>query len=260
MINHFPTYKGQPNPLADLRVRQCLAYGIDYEEVRQKRFAGITKLANGPFGPGTDGYVEDTGYPKYDPVKAKSLCDAYKAEKGITGDLEIQFGTTADPFNKGTDELIAAQWKKIGVNAPIDQTEQGAYITRGLTGDFQVLGWRNFGGFSQDRNFIWWQSAFALDPPNLALNFGRYKSKVVDDALIVLRTTTDQNARKTAAQTINKQLAADVANLWLGWTLWAFMADKSVQDIGGGTLPDGTPAAPSNALAQHWTGHIWLKK
>ncbi len=261
MINSFPTFKGKENPLADLRVRQCLAHGIDRDKVNELRNGGVTKVSSGPYPPGTIGYLEDSGYPKFDVAKAKQLCDAYKAEKGITGDLEIEFGTTADPFNKGTNELVASMWKDIGVNAKIDQTEQGAYITRALQGDFQIFGWRNHGGFNPDTNFIWWHSSLALDPPATGLNFGRIKDKAIDDALVTMRTNADPAARKTAAQTVNKQMSSQVWNLWSWWALWQIVADPKVQDIGGGTFPDGkTALEPSNTRPQHWFQQMWIKQ
>jgi peptide/nickel transport system substrate-binding protein len=262
MLNHFPTYKGKDNPIADLRVRQALSLAIDYKEVLDLRQENVTSVANGPYTPGVPGYLADTGWPTQpDVAKAKSLIDAYKKEKGISGDLEIEFGTDADPFNRGTNELVATYFKEIGVNAVIDQTEQGQYITRALQGDFQMFGWRQYGGFNPDRNFLWWYSLLGTDPPGIGLNFSRYKSKVVDDNLTILRTNPDPAAQKTAAETINKQMAADVAEIWLSWNIWQFVAKPSVQNIGGGTLPDGTTAVePSNGGPQHWMGQIWIKK
>ena len=243
-------------------MRQALSLAIDYKEVLDLRQDNVTQVADGPYPPGVPGYLDDTGWPKApDIAKAKSFIDAYKQEKGITGDLELEFGTDADPFNRGTNELVATYWKEIGVNAVIDQTEQGAYITRALQGDFQIFGWRQFGGFNPDRNFLWWYSLLGTPPPAIGLNFGRYNSKVVDDNLVILRTNPDPAAQKTAAETINKQLAADVTDLWLFWNVWQFVAKPSVQDIGGGTLPDDTtPTEPSNGGAQHWLGQIWIKQ
>jgi peptide/nickel transport system substrate-binding protein len=262
MLNHFPTYKGKENPVADLRVRQALSLAIDYKEVLDLRQENVTSVANGPYTPGVPGYLADTGWPTQpDLAKAKSLIDEYKKAKGISGDLELEYGTDADPFNRGTNELVATYFKEIGVNAVIDQTEQGQYITRALQGDFQMFAWRQFGGFNPDRNFLWWYSLLGTDPPGIGLNFARYKSKVVDDNLLILRTNPDPAAQKTAAETINKQLAADVIDIWLFWNVWQFVAKPSVQNIGGGTLPDGTTAVePSNGGPQHWMAQIWIKK
>ena len=260
LLNEFPTYKGQPNPLADLKFRKALAMGINYDEYNKLRYAGVTRVANGPFPPGTDGYLDDTGYPKYDEAGAKALMDEYKAEKGITGEITIAFGTTADPFNRGSNELVASYWKKIGVNAVIDQTEQGQYITRALVGDFQVFGWRNHGSLEPDRGFVWWHSQMATEPPGVAINFGRMKDKTIDDALIKIRTTAKKEDRDQAAKDLNKALAAGVHDFWMQWTLWQFVGDKKIQNLGGApTAPDGTKAATTMGRAMNWMVTTWVK-
>jgi peptide/nickel transport system substrate-binding protein len=261
LVNEFPTYKGKPNPLADPDFRKGLALGINYEEFNKLRNGGVTKVANGPFPPGTDGYLDDTGYPKYNEAEAKKLIDAYKAKNNITGDVEIAFGTTADPFNRGSNELTASYWKKIGVNAVIDQTEQGQYITRALVGDFQVFGWRNHGSLEPDRGFVWWHSSMAIDPPGVAINFGRIKDKAIDDALIKIRTTPTKEDRDAAAKALNKALAASTHNMWLNWTLWQFVGDKKIQNLGGAPIaPDGTKAATTMGRAMNWLVTTWIKE
>ena len=260
LVNSFPTYNGKENPMADIRVRKGMALGIDYDEVNKLRNADVTKVADGPFPPGTDGYLADTGYPKHDEAAGKKLIDEYKAEKGISGDLEIEFGTTADPFNRGTNELIASYWKKIGVNAVIDQTEQGQYITRALVGDFQVFGWRNHGSLEPDRGFVWWHSQLATDPPGVAINFGRIKDKTIDDLLVKIRTSGDKTVRDQAAKDLNKALAAGVYNFWLSWTLWQIVADPKFQNLNGAvTGPDSTLAATTSGRAMHWLTTTWKK-
>ena len=186
--------------------------------------------------------------------------DEYKAEKGITGEITIAFGTTADPYNRGTNELVSTYWKKIGVNAVIDQTEQGQYITRALVGDFQVFGWRNHGSLEPDRGFVWWHSQMATDPPGVAINFGRMKDKAIDDALIKIRTTPQKADRDQAAKDLNKALAAGVHDFWTSWTLWQFVGDKKIQNLGGGpTGPDGTKAVSTMGRAMNWMVTAWVK-
>jgi peptide/nickel transport system substrate-binding protein len=260
MLNNNPTYNGKENPLADVNVRTGLAKCIDYDELNKLRNGNVAPVPNGPYPPGSDGYIDDTGYPKTDFAGGKKLLDDYKAAKGITGDLTLELGTTADPFNRGTNELIASYWKKCGVNGQIDQTEQGQYITRALVGDFQVFAWRNFGGLNPDRNFVWWLSAFAIDPPGIALNFGRIKDKQIDADLTTIRTSGDPDKRKAAAQDINKVFAKQVYNIWTQWTVWQMVANKKVQDVGASfKAPDGTKLVNTHRVSMHALQQIWIK-
>jgi peptide/nickel transport system substrate-binding protein len=260
MINHAPTIGGKENPLADKNLRIGMAKCINYTELNKLRNADATPIANGPYPPGVDGYLKDNGYPAFDFDGGKKLVDAYKASKGITGDLELNFGTTADAFNRGTNELVASYWKKCGINAKIDQTEQGQYITRALVGDFQIFGWRNFGGLNPDRNFVWWNSAFALDAPGVALNFGRIKDPEIDKALVTIRTNGDPAARKAAAESINKAFGANVYNFWQSWALWQMVANKKVQGVGASVnAPDGAKLVNTHRVSMHWVHQIWIK-
>ena len=58
------------SPLQDQRVRCALAAAIDRKELVDVVAGGFPKVANGPFSPGQDGYLDDTGCPKYDPAEA----------------------------------------------------------------------------------------------------------------------------------------------------------------------------------------------
>jgi peptide/nickel transport system substrate-binding protein len=260
MLNMSPQIGGKDNPLADQNFRIGLAKCINYDELNKLRNANATPVANGPFPPGTDGYLENTGYPKFDQAGGKKLIDDFKAAKGISGDVQLATGTTADPFNKGTMELINSYWAKCGVKGNIDQTEQGQYITRALVGDFQMFQWRNHGSLEADRNFIWWHSSLALDAPNLALNFGRIKDKAIDDALVTIRTNPDAAARKAAAQAVNKTFGEKVYNIWTAWTLWQYVANKNIQNVGGSiATPEGAKAANTIGRAMHWFQQVWIK-
>ena len=260
MFNVAPTIGGAENPLADVNVRRGLVACTNLEEFNKLRNADVSPVANGPYPPGVDGYLADPGYPKYDPVEGKKLIDAYKAAKGISGDLEIKFGTTADPFNRGSNELTATYWKKCGVQGTIDQTEQGQYITRALVGDFQAFGWRNFGGLNPDRNYVWWLSAFATDAPGVALNFGRIKDPAIDAGLTKIRQSTDPAVRKAAAEDVNKAFGAGAYNLWYSWTVWQLVGQTRVQNMGGSwNAPDGARVSNTARVSQHSFHSIWVK-
>ena len=55
---------------------------IDIERLSEERGAGLAPPANGPFPPGSLGYLEDTGYPTFDPDKANEEMDTCLAELG----------------------------------------------------------------------------------------------------------------------------------------------------------------------------------
>ena len=61
------------------------------------------------FPPGAIGYLEDTGYPKFDVAAAQAEMDKCLAALG-TDHIEFDFNTTNDPFNVETNTLIISMW------------------------------------------------------------------------------------------------------------------------------------------------------
>ncbi len=56
-------------------VRCALVQAIDKEDFINTVYAGYPQPSNGPFTPGQDGYLEDTGLPEYDPEAARAAIE-----------------------------------------------------------------------------------------------------------------------------------------------------------------------------------------
>src|SRR4029453_11148423 len=232
------------SPLTDQRVRCAMAYATDEQALIDKIGAGINQVASGPFSPTQVGYLEDSGYPpKQDMAKAQELIASYKADH--PGDLNISLSTTQD-----ATALVVAQaqqefFKEAGFdNVQISQIEQAKYILTALQGDFQAFQWRNHGGLDLDAQYIWWSSENALPAGQLALNFGRIKDPVIDEALAANRGETDPAKKKELAEAINKRFGEQCYNLWGSWTAWGLPPAPNVVDVGLFPNPDGTTHSP----------------
>ncbi|MBA2497735.1 MAG: ABC transporter substrate-binding protein [Acidimicrobiia bacterium] len=148
---------GDPeSEVADVRVRRALAMAVDPEQFNDARNAGIGVIANGPFSPDQVGYLEDNDAPEFDPEGATALIEEYEAETGRP--VEIDFLTTADPFNLQTNELVAAAWEAVGISVNLNTVDQGQYIVQAALGNFEAFAWRNHGGYTPDQQRIWWHS------------------------------------------------------------------------------------------------------
>ena len=244
--------------ISDVRVRRALALAVDNNVVLERRGDGVGQVANGPFSPDQKGYLEDSGYPEYDPEAAKALVEEYKAEKGIDT-VDIAYTTTTDPANLETGELVKQFWDEVGFNVELAQIEQGSFIVTALTGDFEMFGWRNHGGVDPDSQRIWWHSETADDPPNLGLNFGRIKDDEIDAQLDALRQTSDEAEITAAAEAINRQFADQVYNLWSTWTVWGIAKDPSVNGLDTFVLPDGQNEIYGNGIGgSHQVAQLWI--
>ena len=209
------------SPLLQLPCRQALAAAIDRTRIKDERGGGLTTEANGPFPTGSIGHLDDSGYPDYDVAQAQAYMEECLAAVG-SDQIEFTFNTTNDPFNVETNTLIISMWQEAfgdQISATITPIEQGQYIGLALFGTFQAFSWRNHGGSDPDQQRLWWQSVSSQPIGSLALNFGRFRNDVIDEALVTIKENPDQEAREEAAETINREFGAQVYNLWLTWAV-----------------------------------------
>ena len=113
----------------------------------------------------------------------------------------------------------------------IDQIDQGNYIVTALLGNFQAFQWRNHSGVDLDEQYIWWHSSTALPVGQLALNFGRIKDPVIDQALDANRGETDpakkQELRRDGQQALRRAVLRPLGQL---------------DDVGRAARPEGAGA------------------
>jgi peptide/nickel transport system substrate-binding protein len=250
----------EDSPVADLRIRQAMAHATDQELRNQSRTGGVFEISNGPFTPGTSGYLEDNGFPEFDPDKARELVDEYKADVGVD-EVKIRFDTTADPDNKATVELLQQMFSEVGIEVEIAQFEQGEFITNALNGDFEVFTWRGLGGVAPDTLRVWWHSETALPIGEIALNFGRIEDDVIDENLQTIRESDDPAVVQEAAENINRQFAEQVYNIWSDWIFWTIPHKDRVHGVRTPlVLPDGTLGTTLNvgAVGVISTTQLWV--
>jgi len=254
-----PDSKNASSPLLKLSCRKALAEAIDTDRYVQEREAGITKPANGPFPPGSLGYLDDSGYPHFDLDAARADMDTCLSEIGKPV-AEFTFNTTNDPFNVESNQLIVSMWQEAfgnKIKTSVTPVEQGQYIGLALAGTFDAFGWRNHGGVDPNEQYYWWVPATASPIGQLALNFGRFQDKVIADNLTALRATDDPAKRKAAAEAINKEFGSQVYNWWLYWTLWTIAANPKVHNLTNLKFPDAADTSLPVVSGKHQLAQVW---
>ena len=247
------------SPLLNVHCRRALGHGMDRERMAQERGAGLVEAANGPFPPGSIGYLEDNGYPEFDLDLAQEEMDQCLSEMG-TDHIEFTFNTTNDPFNVETGNLVQSMWAEAfgdQVQVTITPIEQGQYIGLALTGDFMAQQWRSHSGLDPDQQRLWWQKASANPIGELSLNFGRFQDDVIDEALQTIKSNPDAAARRAAAETINRRFGEQVYNWWWSWTLWGVATQPYVNGIERNILPDGAEGIGLAFAGRHQINQIW---
>jgi peptide/nickel transport system substrate-binding protein len=246
-------------PFNNLAARQAFAYAVDRDTYNKLRNDGILQNASGPFGPGVDGYLTNTGLPSFNPTKAKAAAALYKQQTG--NDLTFTLSHTADPSTTQDAVLVQQMVQenagiKVQLNAVPDQS---TLINLAIGRQYDAVLWRNHPGADDDTQYVWWHcgnSPAAGTNPNGApacdnpVNFGGFNDPVINNALDKARSSDSPAARTKLYQTINKRFASQLWNLWAQYTLWTVGYQPVVHGVLGPNLPDG--AAPFEGLP---TGH-----
>ena len=76
-------------PFSNKNARLALAYGGDRKAINQAVYAGLAEQRSGPFPPGSPGYLEDPGFPEYNPKKAREYARKYVEETGQPLEFEM---------------------------------------------------------------------------------------------------------------------------------------------------------------------------
>ena len=215
-------------PYDNAEFRRALAQCTDRQTINTVRWDAQTP-ATGPFSPGTPGYLEDSGFPAYDP-------DAGSATIARLGVSTAEIGTTIDTRNLLSTELIAAMWDDCGLDVSITQVDQAELITNAVFGLFTAFLWRQHPSYDIVAERLWWHSKFGL---GIALNFGRINNPRIDAALDAARDTDDPDRRRELAEEINRAFGEEANYIWFYHSNWLVAAHDHVHGIDALTLPEG---------------------
>jgi ABC-type transport system substrate-binding protein len=236
-------------------VRCALTQAIDKVDLINTVAGGILDPSNGPFSPGQEGFLEDSGALPYDPDAAAAAIAEYEAETG--SQVNIIYSTTTANTSLLTAQYLQDAWAQIGVDTEIQQIEQSKLINNALFGDpaFDAFGWRNHAGLFVDQQYFWWHGSAATPDGGLALNFGRLNDPVINDLLDQSRTEADTDARRGIAEEINRQFAKECWIIPTSFTKWGVIHEDNVHGIGQFELPDGGGTVRDGA---GFPGQVWL--
>ena len=255
------------NPNTDVRVRRALAHGYDRDRLALERGGGIVEAANGPFAPGQPGFLEDNGFPEYDPELAVELLTEYiddpeRSDGKAVGDpISFTFNTTNDPFNVETNQLVASMWNDTFgdlLEATVEPIEQGSYVTLGVMGEYQVQGWRQHGGTDHDTQLRFWVSETVAPIGTATFNFGRFHDPELDALAEASRAETDQAKRIEIFEEMNRRFGSEVYYFPSWWTVWGIIAHPSVHDITTYVTTDGLAAFPVIS-GSHFVPQMWCE-
>ncbi|MBK6857096.1 MAG: ABC transporter substrate-binding protein [Microthrixaceae bacterium] len=226
-------------PFNDVRMRRALAHATNRADNNRRLNASLPEVASGPFGPGSMGFLEDAGFPAYDPAEAKRLIDEYRADTGDDGGFTITCST--NPATIKGAEQIQRQAQAVGLDVKVQTIDQAGLIDRAIAGSFEAMAFRNFPGGDPDQNYVWWYGG------GNPVNFGKWDNPELNELLDAGRETNDPAKRKEIYQDVNRIMATEVYGLWTTYAVWAVATDANVHGILGPPLPGDDPSQPGDA-------------
>jgi len=240
-------------PFNNSNVRLAAAMAINRKQYAQVIDEGVLPVSNGLFTPGSP-YYTATPYPSYNPHQAAKLVQ--QAAKASGGPISFSYGSTNSPAAIRAAQYLEQAWEAVGFQVKTNIVQQNQTINNALAGKYQALGWRQFGAVDPDLNYIFW-STTTVSAGALSINMARNSDPQIEQALLAGRESTDQDARNTAYQTVNKRLAIDLPYLWTDRAVWAVIGDPTVQNFNNPTTPQGQPAYGMIG-GSIWPTQIWI--
>jgi ABC-type transport system substrate-binding protein len=249
---------------ADIRVRQALHYGVDFDALNLAIQGGRTQPANG-FVPTTASYYkqldEAAAHYPYDPRRTEQLMTEAGFAKGSDGvwaspdqkygRMSFELNVIGSPDSDNEMHINAANWRQLGFDikevtwSPSQgQDNEWRSIFPGLSTPSVPLGEKSFTDYRSDR----YPSA---DNRWRGGNRGAWPGTPAYDRLVdVWETTLDRDERIQAVIQMTKILTEDCANINLYWKL---NAQAAANGLTGPRVTDPEGTADWNIHEWTWT-------
>ena len=216
-----PNAHGRPHPIfSDIRVRRALSMAVDRVGMLRNVYGNKGHLGHGPF-PATASFADTTlRVPAYDTAAAKALLDSAGWRSGPTGlrmknGRPLRFrllGTTTSLFRMRYSVLLQEQFKRLGVQADIDQLDGKANYEKMAKGDFDaIMGAANTDPSPGGTKQFW--ATEAIGPTGL--NVLSYSNRAVDALLDSSTASFDPARMKAYASRASQTIIDDAPAIWL---------------------------------------------
>ena len=228
VFNVAPTVLGQPNPLANPKIRQAIGYAIDRQKIVTELLFNQAAVADSILPTQSWAFTPGTQY-KYDPNKAKQLLQ----EAGYKGEpIVFKYGSGNSYVNQYA-QVIQNSLSDIGLTVQIEQLEVGTIRTQLGQGQYEMYTGVWIGG-NQDPIFL--RDLFAtskIPTPNGATccNRSRYSNSVVDQTVENAINSTDHDKAKELYAQTWQIVSNDLPLLPLWYPANIVIANKRVGNI-----------------------------
>jgi peptide/nickel transport system substrate-binding protein len=205
----FLNINASRGPLKDVRVRQAISWTVDRAQVMRVAASGFGRLTAPATAPMKQWQIPEDQWMRYykpDLDKAKKLM----AEAGQAGGFTVKLSVIPTfPTMVSGAPVVAAQLKKIGITAEIENVEYAVWIKRWLAKDFDMTMNTTPGYADPDTAF------FRALHSTKGQNWNSWSVPELDALLEDGRRTMDQKKRKEIYDRVQIMILENVPHLWL---------------------------------------------
>ena len=205
----FLNINASRGPLKDVRVRQAISWAVDRNAVLRVAAAGFGRLTPPATAPMKPWQLPEDQWMKYykpDIDRAKKLL----ADAGQASGFTIKLGVIPTfPTMVNGAPVVAANLKRIGINAEIENVEYAVWIKRWLAKDFDMTMNTTPGYADPDTAF------FRALHSTKGQNWNSWSVPDLDGLLEEGRKTFDQKRRKEIYDKAQVMILENVPHLWL---------------------------------------------
>ena len=205
----FLNINASRGPLKDVRVRQAISWAVDRAQVMRVATSGFGRLTAPATAPMKQWQLPEDQWMKYykpDLDKAKKLL----ADAGVGSGFTVKLGVIPTfPTMVSGAPVIAAQLKRIGITAEIENVEYAVWIKRWQAKDFDLTMNTTPGYADPDTAF------FRALHSTKGQNWNSWSVPDLDAILEEGRRTMDPKKRKEIYDRAQIMILENVPHLWL---------------------------------------------
>lgn len=201
--------------LADRRVREAIAAGIDREAVVHHLLRDTARPASGLLPPSHWAFTADVARHPHDPARARELLRT----AGIGPDAEaalrrLSYKTSTVELRRRIAEVFQHDLADVGLLVDVRSYEWATFYDDIKRGNFELYALAWVGVRDPDIYFRMFHST--MRPPS-GVNRGGYASPAMDALLAAARTTEDRDERRRLYGDVQRLAAEDLPIVPLWW-------------------------------------------
>ena len=253
----FAVINTEKPPFDDIRARQALTFATDRDAYVELIRQGTTPAADSMFHPDliwhNPNVKQETNMPeRAGPVVASYCADNPGNCSGGKINMEYIYAGPSVENTRVTDLLINS-WDEF-FNVTSIEVLQDDLIVYVVLGNYNVVGWRQFGDVDPDNDVLWMECGTI---GFIALNFPRYCSEERDELMYEQRRIDDLDRRVEIWHRIQEIVRDSYSYIFYHHTNWVIGARDNVHNVCGQISPVGDELFCNNQ-GRIWLNQLWL--